>query len=78
MQSSHGHRHLMCRLHYRRSMSRTELKSQAITLTLLLVCSFSPRVQSIPRGAEICGYICNASYILTLSKLYFGLQPKLR
>ena len=24
--------------------------SQAITLTLLLVCSFSPRVQSIPRG----------------------------
>ena len=27
--------------------------SQAITLTLLLVCSFSPRVQSIPRGPLI-------------------------
>ena len=26
--------------------------SQAITLTLLLVCSFSPRVHSIPRGPQ--------------------------
>ena len=31
----------------------SELKSQAITLTLLLVCSFSPRVHSIPRGPLI-------------------------
>jgi len=27
--------------------------SQAITLTLLLVCAFSPRVHSIPRGPLI-------------------------
>ena len=27
--------------------------SQAITLTLLLVCAFSPRVHSIPRGPRI-------------------------
>ena len=27
--------------------------SQVITLTLLLVCSFSPRVHSIPRGPRI-------------------------
>ena len=26
--------------------------SQAITLTLLLVCAFSPRVHSIPRGPQ--------------------------
>ena len=60
----------------------------------LFIRVFSPRVHSIPRGPHFnklfaakggrLNLLCKLyfgfrqSYILTLSKLYFGLQPKLR
>ena len=51
MQSSHGHRHLMCRLHYWRSVSRLN-SNRKRQLTVFYLCAPFPRGILCTRGEK--------------------------